>query len=235
MKPPSKGSTFKPELAKIVQWCPQEQVLAHPSLSCFVTHCGWNSSMEALTTGTPVVAFPQWGDQSQQRKILGGWTHCGKLVAAVRSSGDDTAAATETEETPVELSDGPPSLISALNAEKAIRGIAITDVDHYGILGLQRGCPYEQVLVAYNKKVEEAKNEGLEEEELNNKLQLLQESYRILSTMEERRLYDWSLARSEMGDTYTWPFEVDITQTPKGGTPPPRNNQQVSQVQRLRF
>nr|GMD84020.1 NAD(P)H-quinone oxidoreductase subunit U, chloroplastic [Ipomoea batatas] len=81
---------------------------------------------------------------------------------------------------------------------------------------------FVQVLVAYNKKVEEAKNEGLEEEELNNKLQLLQESYRILSTMEERRLYDWSLARSEMGDTYTWPFEVDITQTPKGGTPPPR-------------
>nr|GMD90052.1 NAD(P)H-quinone oxidoreductase subunit U, chloroplastic [Ipomoea batatas]GMD92408.1 NAD(P)H-quinone oxidoreductase subunit U, chloroplastic [Ipomoea batatas] len=148
--------------------------------------------------------------------------HPRKLVAAVSSSGDDTAAATETEETPVELSDGPPSLISALNAEKAIRGIAITDVDHYSILGLQRGCPHEQVLVAYNKKVEEAKNEGLEEEELNKKLQLLQESYRILSTMEERRLYDWSLARSEMGDTYTWPFEVDITQTPKGGTPPPR-------------
>ncbi|XP_019153803.1 PREDICTED: NAD(P)H-quinone oxidoreductase subunit U, chloroplastic isoform X2 [Ipomoea nil] len=164
--------------------------------------------------------------------------HPRKLVAAVRSSsGDDTAAATtETEETPVGVvSDGPPSLISALNAEKAIRGIAITDVDHYGILGLQRGCPYEQVLVAYNKKVEEAKNEGLEEEDLNNKLQLLQESYRILSTMEERRLYDWSLARSEMGDTYTWPFEVDITQTPKGGTPPPRwctcRNQRMKDLQ----
>nr|AXF38108.1 glucosyltransferase [Bergenia purpurascens] len=48
---------------KMVQWSPQEQVLAHPSVACFVTHCGWNSTMESLTSGMPVVAFPQWGDQ----------------------------------------------------------------------------------------------------------------------------------------------------------------------------
>ncbi|KAK4401696.1 Gallate 1-beta-glucosyltransferase [Sesamum angolense] len=39
---------------KIVKWSPQEQVLAHPSTACFVTHCGWNSSMEALASGVPV-------------------------------------------------------------------------------------------------------------------------------------------------------------------------------------
>ena len=48
---------------KIVDWCPQEQVLAHPSVACFVTHCGWNSTMEALSLGVPVVCCPQWGDQ----------------------------------------------------------------------------------------------------------------------------------------------------------------------------
>ncbi|CAA7040787.1 unnamed protein product [Microthlaspi erraticum] len=48
---------------KIVEWCPQEQVLAHPSVACFVTHCGWNSTMEALSLGVPVVCCPQWGDQ----------------------------------------------------------------------------------------------------------------------------------------------------------------------------
>uniref|UniRef100_A0A1J3G2R3 Glycosyltransferase n=1 Tax=Noccaea caerulescens TaxID=107243 RepID=A0A1J3G2R3_NOCCA len=48
---------------KIVEWCPQEQVLAHPALACFVTHCGWNSTTEALSSGVPVVCFPQWGDQ----------------------------------------------------------------------------------------------------------------------------------------------------------------------------
>ncbi|CAH8316634.1 unnamed protein product [Eruca vesicaria subsp. sativa] len=48
---------------KIVEWCPQEQVLAHSSVACFVTHCGWNSTTEALSLGVPVVCFPQWGDQ----------------------------------------------------------------------------------------------------------------------------------------------------------------------------
>ncbi|KAL0340061.1 UNVERIFIED_CONTAM: Gallate 1-beta-glucosyltransferase [Sesamum radiatum] len=55
---------------KIVKWCPQEQVLAHPSTACFVTHCGWNSTMEALASGVPVVAFPQWGDQVTNAKFL---------------------------------------------------------------------------------------------------------------------------------------------------------------------
>ncbi|KAF5745584.1 limonoid UDP-glucosyltransferase [Tripterygium wilfordii] len=55
---------------KIVQWSPQEKVLAHESVACFVTHCGWNSSMEALASGVPVVAFPQWGDQVTDAKFL---------------------------------------------------------------------------------------------------------------------------------------------------------------------
>ncbi|KAL0384262.1 UNVERIFIED_CONTAM: Gallate 1-beta-glucosyltransferase [Sesamum radiatum] len=55
---------------KIVKWSPQEQVLAHPSTACFVTHCGWNSTMEALASGVPVVAFPQWGDQVTDAKFL---------------------------------------------------------------------------------------------------------------------------------------------------------------------
>ncbi|XP_073272432.1 cinnamate beta-D-glucosyltransferase-like [Primulina huaijiensis] len=55
---------------KIVQWSPQEEVLAHRSTACFVTHCGWNSTMETLASGVPVVAFPQWGDQVTDAKFL---------------------------------------------------------------------------------------------------------------------------------------------------------------------
>ncbi|XP_023740472.1 NAD(P)H-quinone oxidoreductase subunit U, chloroplastic [Lactuca sativa] len=147
----------------------------------------------------------------------------------VSSSADDlpssSAATTEVEgaeESKIEVPKGPPSLISALNVEKALRGIAITDVDYYGILGLKKGCPYDQVKVAYDVKLEELMNQGLEQEELTKKLDLLKESYTILSSVEDRRLYDWSLARNENPDRYAWPFEVDITQTINSpDTPPP--------------
>ncbi|KAF7811030.1 putative UDP-glucose glucosyltransferase [Senna tora] len=55
---------------KVVQWSPQEEVLAHPSVACFVTHCGWNSSMEAISCGIPVLTFPAWGDQLTNAKFL---------------------------------------------------------------------------------------------------------------------------------------------------------------------
>ncbi|KAH7518043.1 gallate 1-beta-glucosyltransferase 84A24 [Ziziphus jujuba] len=55
---------------KVVKWSPQEKVLAHPSVACFVSHCGWNSTMEVIASGIPVVAFPQWGDQVTNAKFL---------------------------------------------------------------------------------------------------------------------------------------------------------------------
>ncbi|XP_009373576.3 phloretin 4'-O-glucosyltransferase-like [Pyrus x bretschneideri] len=58
------------ELGKIVPWCSQVEVLSSPSLGCFVTHCGWNSSLESLASGVPVVAFPQWTDQGTNAKLI---------------------------------------------------------------------------------------------------------------------------------------------------------------------
>ncbi|KAI3820696.1 hypothetical protein L1987_08244 [Smallanthus sonchifolius] len=150
---------------------------------------------------------------------------------SVRSSAESSPAEVEqTEESSIEVPKGPPSLISALNVEKALRGIAITDVDHYGILGLKRGCSYDQVKLTYDAKLEELMNQGLEQEELTKKLVELKESHSILSSVEERRLYDWSLARNENTDRYAWPFEVDITQTETANspdTPPPQEPENV--------
>ncbi|KAL2921163.1 UDP-glycosyltransferase 88B1 [Bienertia sinuspersici] len=39
-------------------WVPQIEVLAHESVGAFVTHCGWNSTLEAVCAGVPLVAWP---------------------------------------------------------------------------------------------------------------------------------------------------------------------------------
>jgi UDP:flavonoid glycosyltransferase YjiC (YdhE family) len=54
----------------VVPWSPQERVLAHVATACFLTHCGWNSTLETVAAGVPVVAFPQWGDQCTDAKFL---------------------------------------------------------------------------------------------------------------------------------------------------------------------
>ncbi|KAJ0231171.1 UDP-glycosyltransferase 75D1 [Hirschfeldia incana] len=58
------------EIGMVVSWCDQFRVLKHRSIGCFVTHCGWNSSLESLVAGVPVVAFPQWTDQMTNAKLL---------------------------------------------------------------------------------------------------------------------------------------------------------------------
>ncbi|KAL0393870.1 UNVERIFIED_CONTAM: UDP-glycosyltransferase 74G1 [Sesamum latifolium] len=58
------------EKGLIVTWCNQLDVLAHEATACFVTHCGWNSTLEALSLGVPMVALPQWSDQSANAKFV---------------------------------------------------------------------------------------------------------------------------------------------------------------------
>ncbi|XVF08996.1 hypothetical protein REPUB_Repub07fG0052100 [Reevesia pubescens] len=55
---------------KIVEWAPQEKVLAHPSVACFVSHCGWNSTMEGLSMGLPFLCWPYFADQFQNRNYI---------------------------------------------------------------------------------------------------------------------------------------------------------------------
>ncbi|CAN6231269.1 unnamed protein product, partial [Urochloa humidicola] len=47
----------------LVSWCPQQQVLAHRAVACFVSHCGWNSTMEGVRNGVPLVCWPYFTDQ----------------------------------------------------------------------------------------------------------------------------------------------------------------------------
>ncbi|KAF9591537.1 hypothetical protein IFM89_004591 [Coptis chinensis] len=70
---PLHSDSFKGIIAqhgKIVDWAPQQKVLAHPSIACFVTHCGWNSTVDGVTMGVPLLCWPYVADQFHNRTYI---------------------------------------------------------------------------------------------------------------------------------------------------------------------
>ncbi|XP_055821096.1 nuatigenin 3-beta-glucosyltransferase-like [Solanum dulcamara] len=72
-KDQSAQATWLPEENKgliITGWAPQLTILDHSSVGGFMTHCGWNSVLEAIIAGVPLVTWPVYAEQFYNEKLV---------------------------------------------------------------------------------------------------------------------------------------------------------------------
>uniref|UniRef100_A0ACD5ZZJ6 Uncharacterized protein n=1 Tax=Avena sativa TaxID=4498 RepID=A0ACD5ZZJ6_AVESA len=82
----------------VTGWVPQISVLAHGAVGAFLTHCGWNSTIEGLLFGHPLIMLPIFGDQGPNARLMEG-RKVGVQVARNENDGsfnrEDVAAAVQ--------------------------------------------------------------------------------------------------------------------------------------------
>ncbi|KAH7566448.1 hypothetical protein JRO89_XS08G0163900 [Xanthoceras sorbifolium] len=54
----------------IPMWAPQAEILGHPSVGGFLSHCGWNSTLESIVNGVPMIGWPLFAEQKMNATLL---------------------------------------------------------------------------------------------------------------------------------------------------------------------
>ncbi|KAM0824027.1 hypothetical protein ACQ4PT_070479 [Festuca glaucescens] len=79
-------------------WVPQRSVLAHRAVGGFVSHCGWNSVMESLAAGKPLLAWPFMAEQHLNAYHVANIIGAGVRIVDVKVSGGAVVERAEVEE-----------------------------------------------------------------------------------------------------------------------------------------
>ncbi|MCO5600408.1 hypothetical protein L7F22_054520 [Adiantum nelumboides] len=77
------------QVCKLVKWAPQALVLSHPAVGGFFSHCGWNSTLESICSGVPILGWPSMNDQITNCWLV---THVWKVGLTLhRNQDNDTS------------------------------------------------------------------------------------------------------------------------------------------------
>ncbi|XP_057541872.1 anthocyanidin 3-O-glucosyltransferase 5-like [Amaranthus tricolor] len=81
-------------LGKVIpMWAPQTEILAHCSIGGFLSHCGWNSTLESLVNGVPIIAWPLYAEQNMNATLM-----VDEIRVAIRSKELPTKGVVSREE-----------------------------------------------------------------------------------------------------------------------------------------
>ncbi|EPS71017.1 hypothetical protein M569_03738, partial [Genlisea aurea] len=84
----------KDEGLMVPGWAPQPEILCHRATAAFMSHCGWNSAMESLSQGVPLIGWPLAAEQGYNAKMLA--EEMGVCAEVTRGADSELTAETVT-------------------------------------------------------------------------------------------------------------------------------------------